>query len=473
MKDNFKNYCKWIIVLVIVLTSTTVSAATISYGGYPPNMYDWDYNLFSSIHGAKLGAFDAWGNPSTATVFDMTSYRDINVEPSVGYAYYLASKLNNFNSAEMQNIIWSSGQWNNESNMLDLYEGDTTKDDNTINSYRSYQYVTVYYNILKEAIDNDKNLFKINSEDDAVRVFVDQDTGEYTIGPYELALNTQYTDEAATFLYNEIIGENSGETDDTAFAKYKGITGLNGDNENAIFLDFTGNQIKFPDFVSGKDFYIRFKPNNDGAIQNTGKPVINVSYLQNFKANELVVYNPNTVQFGGTAGDYESGNFSSVSNNYNQSKFVQVSDTNIHSQYSTDIPSEYSLKGKELEDLLEDKDTYTMPGEDDIEAAGRRISVSVMGNLIEHAPIMAACAVFEIATGGLLVEVIGGKILDIVKESAVTASMSTLGEAIHNNKVKENTGMGQNAWYAFDFFRKNVYNVDPVHAGSLFMYDNL
>lgn len=404
MKGNFKKHLRIISSIVLLFTlliSTSVKGATISHSGYPPNMYNWDKDLFSAIHGAKLGSWDAWGNPSTATVYDTTSYNSINIEPSVGYAYYLANKFNNFNSVEMQNIIWSSGQWNNKSNMLEAYEGDTTKNENSVNAYRSYQYGTVYYQILKEAIDNNKNLFKMDSENEAVRVFVDQDTGEYTLGPYVLALNTNYTDEAAYFLYNEIIGENSGYTDDTAFAKYIGITGLNGDNEHAFFVDSNGNKIKFPNFVSGEIFYIRFKPDNDGAIQNTGKPKINVSYLQNFRANELIVYSPIAVQFGGNAGDYEGGNIEGVSNNNNQHMFEKVTDSTISSQYSTDLTPEQRIGSKKLEDLLNGKDIYTMPGETNEEAAGRRISAAIESNLQRNVPKMIICGIFEYFSLGI------------------------------------------------------------------------
>lgn len=49
-----------IVLILITVTSSAVFGATISFGGYPPNMYNWDNNLFSAIHGARLGAWDAF-----------------------------------------------------------------------------------------------------------------------------------------------------------------------------------------------------------------------------------------------------------------------------------------------------------------------------------------------------------------------------------------------------------------------------
>ena len=89
------------IIILLCLMPNVVKAGTQSFGGIPPHMYDWDEQLFSSEHGAKLGAYDTWGNPSTATIYDTSYESNATIEPSVGYAYYVANKTGNFNQAEI------------------------------------------------------------------------------------------------------------------------------------------------------------------------------------------------------------------------------------------------------------------------------------------------------------------------------------------------------------------------------------
>ena len=48
------------------------------------------------------------------------------------------------------------------------------------------------------------------------------------------------------------------------------------------FLDSNGNEIQFPDFVSNKEFYIEFTPNNDGNVQYIGTPTITIHWLDDF-----------------------------------------------------------------------------------------------------------------------------------------------------------------------------------------------
>ena len=378
------------IIILICIIPNVVKAGTQSFGGIPPHMYDWDGQLFSAVHGASLGAYDTWGNPSTATIYDTSYESNATIEPSVGYAYYVANKMGDFNQAEIQKIIWSSKQWNNESNMLDSYVGDTTQNVTTAVSTRSYQYGTVYYQILKEAIEGNKNLFKTTIPFDAVKVMVNQDEKRYTVGPYNLELNTKAYKESATFLYNEIIGNNTYENSETQFAKYTGVTGLNG--TNAIFKDSNGNQIAFPNFVTGELFYIEFTPNNDGSISETGNPIINVKYLSNFTADELIKYNPKAIQFGGRAGDYESGRI--VNSKINNSG------DNYYLEYIT----------------------RALPGETEEEAEARHNSEEFQAGLFSNGLVF----LFELSAGLLGAADVVGAVTNFAQNMFITAVVMEL-----------------------------------------------
>lgn len=299
---------------------------------YPKNFINADYPYFCIKHGfpVKLKKFDADGNPSEALAYKEDSKSE-DIEPSVGYAAYCLKRLGFTQKQykeEMQDIIWSSNQWGNESNMLSpgsKGEGMTAEDFGRDFSYtvssggggtyyssgtfplrtRSYTYGTVYYGILGTLPSSGEttSLFTVTpanevSSDD-LKIVVDQTTGQYTVGPYKLKINATAVSGtspdmslAKKALYAELTKNNNtkgyvniGYNDKIKFAWFDignsdFFSGLNGTDQH--FVDTSGRQIEFPNFVDEEEFYIRFKPNNDGAIVTTGTPKVTIKYLTRF-----------------------------------------------------------------------------------------------------------------------------------------------------------------------------------------------
>ena len=88
--------------------------------------------------------------------------------------------------------------------------------------------------------------------------------------------------EAKQELYNELINWKNINKPFAKFEINKDLLGINGDPNSYKFLDSNGNEIQFPDFVSSKEFYIEFTPNNDGNIQYVGTPNIKIQWLDDF-----------------------------------------------------------------------------------------------------------------------------------------------------------------------------------------------
>ena len=90
------------------------------------------------------------------------------------------------------------------------------------------------------------------------------------------------TSEAKKALYNELINWRKINNSFATFDITKDLQGINGDPNSYRFLDSNGNEIQFPDFVSNKEFYIEFTPNNDGNVQYIGIPTITIHWLDDF-----------------------------------------------------------------------------------------------------------------------------------------------------------------------------------------------
>ena len=177
-----------------------------------------------------------------------------------------------------------------------------------------YEYAMSYYHILQYTNDSDMNgdIFETKSADgNEPKVFVNQKTGKYTVGPYTMTLNPKLDSkaknkndkdglvEASKALYTQLIVQPKYTFAEFNITKdefvkninaYKNSSGQyldeNG-NPTIEFLDEGGNVIQFPNFVTGSKFYVRLKPANDGAICETSKnhtdaPYIKIKYMNHF-----------------------------------------------------------------------------------------------------------------------------------------------------------------------------------------------
>ncbi len=249
--------------------------------------------LFCAEHGKITALDDQNGNPEEKMFYVQTGESN-EIEPSTGYGFWkVYADGENYNSSinSLQHIVWMSRSWGNDSNVLEAdskeYQLGTgtslTPNDNLNAEYRSHQYGTVYYNIFSKLGNSD--LFKTTTSSDNLKVLVDQVDKTYTVGPYNLSLNVDgASDESKQILYNELIGTgNQGYTTANQFAKMSKLAGING--TNIKFVNSKGEEIAFPNFVTGEEFFIRFTPNNDGSISNTEKPEITVDYIKGFNGN--------------------------------------------------------------------------------------------------------------------------------------------------------------------------------------------
>ncbi len=284
MRLRFKKVIFTIIMtLVVCMIGKSVFAASAELK-YQPEAYKIANYLFCSDHSKALAFTDDNGNPELQLLYNVISSGNVEVEPSTGYAFWKTKVDNQYDAAAIQNVIWASKQWNNASNVLEQSSSTvTTKGSNNAVEARSYQYGTVYYNIISKL--NSKELFKVATDENNLKVLVDQYDKTYTVGPYKIELGVNdASQEAKQILYNEIISNgNQGFTTANQFAKFDSITGVNG--TNIKFMNSNGSEIAFPDFVNGQEFYIRFNPDNNGEITQTGTPIINVKYLKSFTGN--------------------------------------------------------------------------------------------------------------------------------------------------------------------------------------------
>jgi len=259
------------------------------------------------------------------------------IEPSVGYALYYSMNIMGINPSQtfymdFQYVVWSSRNWGNDSNMLDAGSARASSAPTMASNTRAraHQYGQVYYHILRYDIQNPDSMFKITPDDpdtpdDKLKVMVDKTTGLYTVGPYKM--ECVYGDKADwEILYNEITGiGNQGFDKKVRFAEYRRITNLNFDGqpeeiEKVEFLREDGtkfiddpNGTNFPDFVNQENFYIRFKPTEEGAINrlsqdlNDLNPVIHVGYISGFTTSIRARYDSTQLQAHEVHGGFTAG----------------------------------------------------------------------------------------------------------------------------------------------------------------------
>ena len=287
----------------------------------------------------------------------------------VGYAFYLADQFGCLKEAyangksdpvynALQDVIWTSyndplvgeniaikGDDHRLSNLVDTEDLNSidlsTKDG--IASYIRLQtrnYAEVYYRILKYTSSYEGSAFTtVTADGEAPKVYVNQKTGKYTVGPYKTYINTNisnlsinsgsdisydvvesksaqysYEDEseneknfkeakrnnckdfynATKYLYDILINPQNYMYPYATFDLSTAFENFNVSDYSSIeFVDKDGNKINFPNFIAGKEkeYYIRFTPANKGAITETAtihngnkitNPNFKITYMSSF-----------------------------------------------------------------------------------------------------------------------------------------------------------------------------------------------
>ena len=319
MKRIYKRlFILLISIAALFLLQGVVNAETITLAVDPDDTqaYDLQDNLFCMDHNKSLYFYhNLTGNPESRISFNTSNMGSI--EASTAYAIWVAG---GYDSNSIQNIIWASDQWGNQTNVIENGSGSSTSGSTNRIQARSYQYGTVYYGIFSKLGNNP--LFTLNDNND-LKTLIDQDKKTYTMGPYTLTLNVEgASDEAKSFLYNELLESNQYYTKDTSFAKFSGISGLNG--TNPIFLNSSGDIITFPDFVNETEFYIQFVPDNGGNISETGEFTIDVEYISGITGIRAKKYDPVSLSYKVTADDVSYTYTQNADNTYT-CKSVKVS----------------------------------------------------------------------------------------------------------------------------------------------------
>ena len=261
--------------------------------------------------------------------------------PMVGYGFYLADKMGVLPAAytsaggyheQLQSVIWSAKALYGENVAI---KGCGPGSGEIVNG--ALEYAEVYYKILQYINSNTKagNLLVTMPADgnNEPKVYVDQTTGKYTVGPYitkinpyikeknpgsiattvypneyeinEMDDNTDYSaqqgktvrvssdfEKAVQNLYNVLVNSQNYVAPYAMFDISKDIENING--TDIEFVDKDGNKINFPNFMINqeKEYYIRFKPANGGAITDMSSihddgsfaknPNYKVTYLDKF-----------------------------------------------------------------------------------------------------------------------------------------------------------------------------------------------
>lgn len=218
-----------------------------------------------------------------------------NMPPSVGYALWYLQKTGHLQEAfsSQDNPYWSALQFIIYRATAEY--GEDICENASLNVTTSTDvskwsdiYARCYYEIFSK-LGKDTPLFDVISYEDELAVNVDQEEKTIVVGPYYLELNVDASNNAKRYLYNQLI--RNGVDDNTAFATFNKIKNMNCDEgEEPIFINKNGKQIKFPNFVTGEAFYIKFRPGNEGFITDVAKrdeeykkkPVISVNYINGF-----------------------------------------------------------------------------------------------------------------------------------------------------------------------------------------------
>ena len=324
------------ILLMIAIMSIVLSIGSVVFGADfsiadpPVEPYLYDNKLFCINKTQGYWLENVPGQNNSTRVIEYDEQGRIPLEQSIAYALYTAIKTNNWDAANLQNIIWASGQFEGQPNYektLEGYEEGTTTSPTSSNALiaRSNQFAEVYYGILKGG-----NKLQFTSQSNNTRVLVDYTDQTYTVGPYKIDVNTGdlsgAVKDAKSILYDELAGVNASKYPNSIpFAEYE-ITGLDG--TEMVFLDKGGNEIKFPNW--GEDFYIRYKPNNGVTTIN---PKINIHYLK-----KITIYGIKLEGSEGTVdGYYYIGNNGIREDLFNPSDYIKTGTLKENSNYGASI----------------------------------------------------------------------------------------------------------------------------------------
>lgn len=274
IKSNLSKITLMIITTIMVLfTSKNVFGYTVNNPTPEPYQYNQELFCVDNLKGWRVTDVPGMDTSSLINVYEES---EVDLEKSIGYALYTASKMGNYDPESLQKIVWASGQFNKEkgyNKTLAGYAGHTTNAGSTdVLEARSNQFAQFYYGILQG-----KDNFQITTDSKDAKVLVDQDIGKYTVGPYRVDLKcdnlTEATSKAKEILGNELTGTNELAYPNAPVFAQSSISGIEG--TEIEFIDKAGNSIKFPGW--GEDFYIRFKPDSKGVI--TIRPKIVIEYI--------------------------------------------------------------------------------------------------------------------------------------------------------------------------------------------------
>lgn len=209
------------------------------------------------------------------------------VEQSIAAGFYMY-KAGGGTAAELQQVVWASGQWAGKSgyvNNLVEYKGDTANGSAGSKLIsRAEDWANLYYNLIVPSGNNKINIDVEPDDPASLRVMVNQPDRYFIQGPYKIdiinssgasmsgtATEHIQSPNIGTLVYNEIMGNNVGQdvlrfceiTKAEATVKYTDgttstltvhtpTTGKPGD---VTLLDENGNEILFPQF--GQQFFIK------------------------------------------------------------------------------------------------------------------------------------------------------------------------------------------------------------------------
>ena len=265
-----------LIILLSIILLAALSSSTLGVGSYPNHVgidEGWGSGIYCTQHEATLDT-NRLVNPDNYITTDTIHYGGSGSEAAditVAYALYLG-----LSGEELQNIIWAS------SNNTGVHVGLTNS--------RVINYKTVYEQIFQRSSGS---VVKDATDKNNLKVLVDRIGGTYSVGPYKLDLTANGASSAAkNILLNEIRTGKKGTPG--AFATFNGITGINGEIQEVVYSDGSKAPNNFPDF--GREFYIRFKPKNSGAITSTGIPAFKLEFMKSVTGT-VTKFDANSVDY--------------------------------------------------------------------------------------------------------------------------------------------------------------------------------
>ena len=264
-----------ILAMIMLATMTTISLGVSSWTPGVGIAAGWGSGIYCTEHEATLAPTVTYGK---ATKINYGGGGSEAADITVAYALYLG-----LTGSDLQNVIWASP--NNTGVHVEL------------TNERVKEYKKVYEEIFQKS---GSNVVTHTENADNLKVLVDRTKGTYAVGPYKLDLTAKGASaDAKSKLLNEI--KTGKEGTPGVYATFTGITGINGTIQELVYADGSkvassnGLSYGFPDF--GKEFYIRFKPNNDGAIISTGVPNFHLKFMTNVTGT--------VTKFDATSVDYE------------------------------------------------------------------------------------------------------------------------------------------------------------------------